>query len=169
METVYLGIGSNVGDSIVNCVSAVQHLRSSKSLSVEAVSEWYLTEPYGFIDQPWFINGVVKISTTLKPLELLDFIQELEKKFDRKTIKHWGPRTLDIDILLWETRIIVSSRLRIPHPQMHLRRFVLVPVCEIDSQIRHPLLGKTMSSLLASLADTSIVKHYFQPGRKPLL
>ncbi len=169
METVFLGIGSNLGDPFANCISAVQSLKACKSLSVEAVSGWYLTEPFGFTDQPWFINGVVKIRTALSPLELLDFNQEVEKNFHRSTITRWGPRTLDIDILLWETRVIVSSRLVIPHVQMHLRRFVLVPMCEIDPLIRHPLSGKTMSSLLADLADRLTVKHYQQSGRKPSL
>jgi 2-amino-4-hydroxy-6-hydroxymethyldihydropteridine diphosphokinase len=160
METVYIGIGSNLGDSIACCASAIQGLRSCRNLSIEAVSGWYHTEPYGFVDQSWFINGVVRISTSLTPFELLELGLSLEKKAARKSTVRWGPRTLDIDILLWETRVIVSSRLTIPHPRMHLRRFVLVPMCEIDPQVRHPLYGMSMCSLLAHVADTSIVKPY---------
>lgn len=160
METVYIGIGSNLGDSIAFCTSAVQSMKSSKHLSVEALSSWYRTEPCGLADQPWFVNGVVRISTLLNPLELLEFCLSLEKKADRRFTVQWGPRTLDIDILLWETRVIVSSRLTVPHPRMHLRRFVLVPMSEIAPQIRHPLNGESMVSLLANVADTSIVKPY---------
>jgi 2-amino-4-hydroxy-6-hydroxymethyldihydropteridine diphosphokinase len=158
MQTVYLGIGSNLGDRIAHCNSAIDCLSEISSIRVLGQSEWFLSEPFGHSAQPWFVNGVVKIGTFLEPLALLDVCLMIETQAQRVRSIPWGPRSLDIDILLWKGRVKISKRLMMPHPWMHLRRFVLLPLCAIDPELRHPLTGLSMRSHLDNLPDSLIVK-----------
>ncbi len=158
MNAVFLGIGSNLNDPAVQCRRALEWLSRSPGVSIAHVSPWFLTEPLGECRQPWFLNGVIELQTRLEPLELLNLCRDLENRAGRLRTIPWGPRTLDLDILLWSTRVMISSRLRIPHPRMHQRRFVLAPMCVIGPDVVHPLTGTTMQQLLEQLEDTLAVK-----------
>lgn len=150
-HVVYLGIGSNLGDRKSYLDYAVDQLKRDDFTRVRKVSSYINTEPYGFIDQPDFLNGVLEIETLYAPEELLAVINDIEKDAGRERIVHWGPRTLDIDILLYDDCLISTEKLRIPHVEMAKREFVLEPICEIAPQVMHPVLHKTMAELLAEL------------------
>ena len=115
------------------------------------MSKLIVTEPYGGVEQDEFLNGACKIQTLLAPWELLDRLHELEKEAGRERLIHWGPRTLDLDILLYDNEIIENDELCIPHVDMQNRRFVLEPMAEIASHKRHPVYGKTMAEMLMDL------------------
>ncbi len=148
---VYLGLGSNLGDKEAYLRDAVEVLGKQKEIVVEEVSSWITTEPYGVTDQPEFLNGCVKIRTLLPPEELLDVTQAIEAEAKRERLIHWGPRTLDIDILFYDDEVIGSRRLIIPHPEIEKRGFVLQPMNQIAPWYRHPVSHKTMAQLLAEL------------------
>lgn len=154
LESVFIGLGSNLGDSYANLTSAIHEFNNFQACKVVTVSPFYFSEPVGYIDQPWFLNGIIKLSTYNSPRILFELCQKLEKKYDRKRTLRWGPRTLDLDILIWENRILVSKKITIPHPQIQFRRFVLKPFSDIDPECRHPILGKSMAQLLEDLSDT---------------
>ena len=157
---VYLGIGSNLGDKRGYLNMAVEELGKDESISSLKVSEYIETEPYGPVEQPDFLNGVVEIETTLEPMELLTIIHDIEQEAGRERIIHWGPRTLDIDILLYDDRIINTSDLTIPHPEMHKRDFVLKPLVEIALYVYHPILMKTAVQMYTGCIP-HISKHCF--------
>jgi 2-amino-4-hydroxy-6-hydroxymethyldihydropteridine diphosphokinase len=158
METVYIGTGSNLGNSIALCSAVTKRLNSIRGITVDATSDFYYTEPFGMTDQPWFVNAAIKLKTTLSPQKLLKECLNLERWAGRKPTCRWGPRALDMDILLWEHRIIVSEALTIPHPGLHLRRFALMPLCDIAPDIIHPLCGISVRSLLEKVPDNLKVK-----------
>jgi 2-amino-4-hydroxy-6-hydroxymethyldihydropteridine diphosphokinase len=141
---------------------AVESLRKNPDITVTNVSSYYETEPFGVQDQPKFLNGVVEIETSLTPPELLRFIQDVEKKFDRVRIKRWGPRTLDIDILLYDNLKISEPDLTIPHPYLEKRAFVLVPLAELNPNMVLPS-GRNIKSVLEDLKEDveGIVKYKF--------
>ena len=114
----------------------------------EAVSDYLVTEPYGVTDQDEFLNGVLKMRTLLSPEELLERLHQLEQEANRERIIHWGPRTLDLDILFYDQEIIDTADLHIPHPDMQNRDFVLAPMNQIAPYLRHPVLNQTISQLL---------------------
>ncbi|MSU75475.1 MAG: 2-amino-4-hydroxy-6-hydroxymethyldihydropteridine diphosphokinase [Candidatus Magasanikbacteria bacterium] len=151
MAIVYLGLGSNIGDTKKNLHAAITALEKLGSIS--KISSLYKTEPVGFIDQPWFLNEVIELITTLSPEELLKKTQEIENSLGRERIIHWGPRTLDIDILLYDNVVLETPTLTIPHSRMHERRFVLEPLAEIAKETMHSVLNKTMSELLVNLGE----------------
>ena len=156
MATVYLGLGSNIGDTEENLREAVESL--GKLGTISAVSSLYRTEPVGFVNQPWFINQVVALTTLLSPEQLLKQTQKIENNLGRTREIHWGPRTIDIDILLYDNVVTETPSLAIPHPRMDERRFALAPLVEITPTLKHPLLGKTMTKLLQELKDESKVE-----------
>ncbi len=160
METLYIGIGSNLGNSIEICKSTVQRLDSVHGVNTLAVSKWYLTEPFGLKNQPWFVNGAIKLETVLSPYDLLNKCIQIEQLSGRQPSLRWGARILDLDILLWENRIVVSANLKIPHPWLHRRRFVLAPLNDIAPELTHPMFGNTIRSLLMNVPDNLIVKPY---------
>ena len=122
--------------------------------TLAAASPFYRTSPVDYLDQDWFVNGVVKIHTRLSPLELLETLKCLETDAGRKKNRlRFGPRTLDMDILFFDDQVIRTDTLIIPHPRMHRRRFVLKPICDIDPVMVHPVLKKDMRSLLDDLGD----------------
>lgn len=149
-ETAYLSLGSNLADRAANLRAALAQLTLAGSLS--AVSSFYETQPVDVPDQPWFLNCVAAIATDMSPRELLQLALKIEAEMGRLRMKKKGPRNIDIDILLFGDRIIDEPGLKIPHPAMHKRRFVLQPLAEIAPAARHPQFEKTATELLASLA-----------------
>ena len=150
-HTAYVAFGSNLGDKKKFLDDGIQGLRTTPSCEVEAVSEYLVTEPYGGVEQDEFLNGVLKLRTLLTPEELLDRLHELEAAANRERIIHWGPRTLDLDILFYDNEIIDTPDLHIPHIDMENRDFVLKPMDEIAPYYRHPVLNKTVHQLLNEL------------------
>lgn len=154
-HTAYIAFGSNMGDKKKYLDNAIQGLRDMKEIVVEKVSEYLVTEPYGDVEQDEFLNGALRVRTLLSPEELLDRLHVLEQAADRKRIIHWGPRTLDLDILFYDQEIIDMPDLHIPHIDLHNRDFVLVPMSQIAPYLRHPVLNQTISQLLDSLLNKS--------------
>lgn len=149
MTLAFLSLGSNTGDRLSNIQQAVSFLSNDNSVEIAATSSFYETEPWGKKDQPWFVNAVVAIRTELSPVELLRVCQDIEAKLgrDREQEIRWGKRPIDIDILFYDNLIFSNEILTIPHPYVHERAFVLVPMLEIKSSFVHPVLNKTIEEL----------------------
>ena len=147
----YLGLGSNLGDKKAYLDYAIQRLNEEKDCRVEKVSEYLVTEPYGGIEQDDFLNACLLLKTQMSPEELLEKLHEIEKEAHRERNVRWGPRTLDLDILLYDNLVMENEELIIPHIEMHMREFVLKPLSEIAPNIRHPIYKKTVSQLLKEL------------------
>lgn len=158
MERVFIALGSNLLEREKNIKSAIMLISENPSIKVIKESSLYETEPWGNIEQGDFLNSVIEVSTTLAPHELLTFLKETEKKLGRTEAPKWGPRIIDLDIVLYGERVIREVGLAIPHPSMHERAFVLVPLCEIAPGVTHPVLKKTISELLTGLKDAGEVK-----------
>ncbi len=154
-HTAYIALGSNMGDKKAYLDLGVQRIQDTKGCEVTAVSGYLVTEPYGMVDQDEFLNGVMKIRTLLTPEELLDRLHEVEQEAKRERVVHWGPRTLDLDILLYDDLILDQEELHIPHIEMHKREFVLQPLCEIAPYVRHPVYNRTAQELLETLRGGS--------------
>lgn len=144
--TAYLGLGSNIGDRLENLQTAVK-LLSNKVIIVET-SHVYETEPVGLKEQPWFFNAVASVDTFLTAQELLDFCKEIEREMQRKETVRWGPRIIDIDVLLLGNKKIDRDTVKIPHPEMQNRAFVIIPLCEIAPSLKLPD-GKNICALAA--------------------
>lgn len=155
-ELFYLSLGSNVGDRAANLRSALDRLAAAGL--VKAVSSFYDTEPVDFPDQPWFLNCVLALETDKSPRELLEHALAIEADMGRRRTVVKGPRIVDIDILLAGNRVIKESGLKIPHPAMQERRFVLEPLAEIAADAMHPVLKKTVRELLAALPPGQSVR-----------
>lgn len=149
----YLGMGSNLGDKKGYLDQAVEKIKEDPECVVEKVSQYLLTEPYGGVEQDDFLNACMVVRTLLSPEELLDKLHEIEQEAHRERIIHWGPRTLDLDILMYDDLVMESDDLIIPHIEMDKREFVLKPLCEIAPNLRHPILKKTVSQLLAAITN----------------
>ena len=155
--TVYLGLGTNLGDRLANLRLALARLQTLARL--EAVSSLYETEPQGLSDQPLFFNAVCRLITGLEPQAFLRFLKNLEREIGRRPGgRRWGPRPIDLDILLYDDRVVNAPELKIPHPRLAERAFVLVPLCELAPELRHPLLGKTVKEFLASVGEKGVRK-----------
>ncbi len=135
MNESYLSLGSNIGDRLAMLKQAVGLLMRHSSIEVAAISSLYETDPIGFTEQEPFLNMVVHVQTSLSVLELLDYCQEIEQRLHRERLVRWGPRTIDLDILLYNKEQVKSDRLIIPHPRMHERAFVLIPLMEINPSL----------------------------------
>jgi 2-amino-4-hydroxy-6-hydroxymethyldihydropteridine diphosphokinase len=156
-HTVYLSLGSNLGDRAAHIERALARL-DEENIKIVRRSSFYQTEPVEFLAQGWFLNIAVEAETDLMPRQLLRVIRNIERELGRKRIVRSGPRTIDIDILLFGANIIKAAELEIPHPRMTERRFVLVPMAEIAPALRHPILRSTMTELLAGTKDRSQVR-----------
>ncbi len=159
-KTAYIGLGSNIGDRAENLKRAIDFLKTKEGFEVKKGSSYYETKPVGFKEQGWFLNAVVEVETSLSPEGILRVCQEIEDEMGRKRGVRWGPRIIDLDILLYGDSIIDREDLKIPHPLMHNRKFVLVPLVEIAPEVIHPVLKKTVSSLLRELQDEQQVRRY---------
>lgn len=147
----YLGIGSNMGDKGAYIEKALEGLRSNSKIKKVKCSDLIVTPPYGGVEQDDFLNGVVFLETLLSPMELLDFLHELEQEAGRERKVHWGPRTLDLDILLYEGYVSDDPVLTVPHSDMENREFVLKPLVQLSPYEIHPILGKSVKQLLREL------------------
>jgi 2-amino-4-hydroxy-6-hydroxymethyldihydropteridine diphosphokinase len=156
-HTVYLSLGSNLGDRAAHLNRALARL-TEEGLRIVRKSSLYLTEPVEFTSQGWFLNLAIEAETSLMPRQLLHLIQRIERELGRRRMVRSGPRPLDMDILIYGTSIVRTAELEIPHPRMAERRFVLVPMVELAPTLRHPVLQLTMLELLASTPDRSQVR-----------
>jgi len=156
MARVYLGLGSNLGDRAANLHEAIRRL--SDRVTIQQVSSLYETEPWGLADQPKFLNAACGGETSLSPHELLEFTQSIERDMGRVPTTRWGPRLIDIDILLYGDTLLDTPDLTIPHPRLTERAFVLVPLAEIAAEVIHPGNGLSMRDLLARCGDTHTVR-----------
>jgi len=154
-HTAYIGLGSNLGQRALTLRRAVKELGSREGIRVTRVSSFIETEPVGGPPQGRFINAAAELRTTLAPRQLFDVLKSVEDQFGRERGVRWGPRTLDLDLLLYEEEVMDEPDLQVPHPLMHLRRFVLEPLCEIAPDAHHPILCKSVRELLA--ADSSLL------------
>jgi len=161
LDTVYLSLGSNVGDRADNLRRAIAALGDA-DVVVRRVSSIYETEPVDLREQPWFLNCVVEAETELPAAELLKKLLQMEAAMGSKKIVAKGPRLIDLDILLYGDESIDMPELQVPHPRMHLRRFVLVPLAEIAPKLRHPAWDTNAEGLLARTPDRSAVQRYRQ-------
>ena len=152
-HTAYVAFGSNLGDKKAYVDAAVEGLRKTRGCEVLKVSDYLVTEPYGGVEQDECLNGALCLRTLLTPEELLDRLHELEQEAKRERIIHWGPRTLDLDILFYDDQVIDTEDLHVPHIDLQNRDFVLKPMAQIAPYLRHPVLNQTMEQLLEQLSE----------------
>lgn len=160
----FIGVGSNMNDPAERCREAICFLSQASGIKVLRQSSSYCTEPVGFEKQDWFINAVAEIRTVLHPRELLQTMHEIENKMGRVRGQSWGPRVIDLDVLLYGQEVLKDDALVIPHSELHKRRFVLQPLCEIASYVIHPVFGVSMHGLMERLDDESGVYLYSRNG-----
>lgn len=153
MNTTYIGVGSNLGDKLHDCRKAIELIDNIENCTVMKQSGFYRTEPVGVASQDWYVNGVICVETGLSAQDLLRSLLSIETHMGRVRKKRWGSRIIDLDILLYENRVIDEKTLTIPHPLMHMRKFVLIPMVQLDPDLIHPVLGKAMFELLDDLAE----------------
>lgn len=156
--TAYLGLGANLGDRKNHLDQAIEQLSHTKGIRVQKISSLYETAPIGYIDQPPFYNQVVKIQTFLTSDDLLENLLQIEQELHRVRTFRWGPRTIDIDLLLYEDCIISRGNLIVPHPRMTERAFVLIPLLEIAGDLLIPGTGKKISQWIAELPGRQDVR-----------
>ena len=152
-HTVYLAVGSNMGEKEAYIDQGIQELRAIPEIQVEKVSDMIVTKPYGGVEQDDFVNGALKLRTLFTPHELLDVLHEIEAHANRKRVIHWGPRTLDLDIIFYDDLVSSDETLIIPHVDMQNRDFVLKPLLDLCPNKRHPLLRKTVTQLYEELQE----------------
>lgn len=158
LHTVYIGLGSNLGDRVAHLREAVQRLGAIAT--IEKASRLYVAAPLGYVRDDAFINAVVSGTTTLKPLELLEMMQAIEQGMGRRPGVQFGPRPIDLDLLFYDAVQIETRKLTVPHPRIHQRAFVLKPLAEIAPNLMHPVLYYTISQLLQDAEDAEQVQIY---------
>ena len=146
IHTAYVALGSNLGDKEANLRRALE-LLEERGVEVVKTSSFICTEPYGVTDQPQFLNGVCEVRTSLEPLELLHTLLDIEQEMGRVRLRHWGERNIDLDLLLYEDVVLDTEELKLPHPDMQNRDFVLLPLAEIAPELVHPILQKSIEEL----------------------
>jgi 2-amino-4-hydroxy-6-hydroxymethyldihydropteridine diphosphokinase len=156
--TCFVGLGANIGQPAVQCDEATEKMNATDGIRVVRRSSLYRSEPVGYQEQDWFVNAVVEIRTTLQPGELLQTLLAIERLMGRHRAARWGPRIIDLDILLYGQQIIEGPDMVIPHPAFHKRRFVLAPFHEIAPYVIHPAFGVSIHGLLGRLRDNRKVK-----------
>lgn len=161
MKKVYLALGGNMGDREGNLQEAIERLHG-KDLEVTRISPVYETEPVGLRAQPWFLNLVLEAKTSLFPRQLLNRVQHVEREMGRVRRVKNGPRTIDIDILLYERFVIGTPELVVPHPRLHERRFVLQPLADLAPELRHPVTKRSVREMLGALSGQSVKQVEFQ-------
>ena len=150
-HTAYVALGSNLGDKEANLRRALE-LLIERGVEIVKTSTFISTDPYGVTDQPQFLNGVCEVRTSLEPLELLHTLLDIEQEMGRVRLRHWGERNIDLDLLLYEDVVMDTPQLKLPHPDMQNRDFVLLPLAEIAPELVHPTLQKTISELVICLS-----------------
>jgi 2-amino-4-hydroxy-6-hydroxymethyldihydropteridine diphosphokinase len=155
-HTVYIALGTNLGERLANLRAAIDAF--APEITVLAESHVYETPPWGYEDQPAFLNMVVKAETGLGPESLLQYLKQLEGQLGRERNFRWGPRLIDLDILFYDNLIMDTPPLVIPHPRLHERGFVLVPLADVAEELVHPLLGKSVRELLRGINSQDIVR-----------
>lgn len=162
MRRAFVGLGSNLGDREAHLAMALQELQSIAEMDSLACSPWYETEAVGGPAQPDYLNGVAAFLTSLSPLQILEKLHSIEMMAKRERLVHWGPRTLDLDLLLVDQLIEEHEEpaLSLPHPRLHLRRFVLLPLAALAPTVLHPIFHQSAQELLHSCLDQSTVRAY---------
>jgi dihydroneopterin aldolase/2-amino-4-hydroxy-6-hydroxymethyldihydropteridine diphosphokinase len=148
---VYMGLGSNVGDKEKYLKEAINKISAEKNIQIGKKSSFITTKPWGYLDQEDFLNAVIEIETTLEPEELMDILLKTEQELDRERTIKWGPRTIDLDIIMYDDVVSSNEKVILPHPRMHEREFVLKSLNEIAPYLMHPVLNKRMFTLLEEL------------------
>lgn len=159
----YLGLGTNLGNRLANLQKAVDEL--PPQVNVRRASSIYESEPWGYTDQPSFLNQVLEVETGLPPTALLEYLKQIEQKLGRKPTFRYGPRLIDIDILFWGDQVIDLPSLAIPHPRLPERAFMLVPLAEIAPDLRHPASHKTVLEMLSQVDTVGVSKYPPNPGQ----
>jgi len=171
--TAFVGLGGNLGDPLSAFRNAAGELQQHPEICITALSSIYRTSPVGYADQPEFLNAVIRLQTTLEPVELLDFLQSIESSLGRtRDGVRFGPRKIDLDLLLYGEKTIDLPRLIVPHPRLHLRHFALAPLAEIDSNVQipgHGVVHQLLSDLLSASNSESdsvepVQKHWADPA-----
>jgi 2-amino-4-hydroxy-6-hydroxymethyldihydropteridine diphosphokinase len=172
LSTAYISIGSNLGDRLEYIREAIRKLKQSKEIEICKASSVYETQPVEYRvkgqglrvkEQAWFLNVVLEFETPLEPLNLLELLLGIENQMGRKGSQRYGPRNIDLDLLLYDDLVMDSDKLTLPHPRLHQRRFVLVPLAQIAPTVVHPLLKKSVERLLEELSTDSVQRN----GRLP--
>jgi len=153
MTTAYIGIGSNLGDKLNNCRKAIDLTGRMPDTRVTAQSRFYRTTPVGVEGQDWYVNGVISLWSGLSAQDLMENLLDIEKVMGRERRKKWDSRTIDLDILLYGQEVIKEKNLTVPHPLMHLRKFVLEPMVQLAPDLIHPVLGKSIAGLLEDFRE----------------
>lgn len=153
-STVFISIGSNMGDKYANCIRGIEHINKLHKTEVVQIANFYRTEPVDYKDQDWFVNSALKVETELDPQELMVSLKKIEQELGQyeKSVR-FGPRIIDLDIIFYQDMVINTEKLTIPHPRMHKRCFVLKPLCDIASEIIHPVLGDSAKELLKDVEN----------------
>ncbi len=168
IHLAYIGFGSNIGDRLKHLQNAIHALSKTEGINLQKISSVYKTDPVGYEAQGQFLNGVAAIQTSLSPLSLLQTLKDIETVIGRQHRIRWGPREIDLDILIYGDLCLRPEKLVVPHPEMHLRRFVLVPLAEIAPNLVHPIFQETIHTLLERLEDDkSVIRTTFALCSEP--
>ena len=153
-----LGVGSNLGNRLVNLRTALRHLKAAAGVKIIRASDVFETPPWGVTDQPYFLNACVLAECALQPEELLKLLKGIEEKMGRRTTRRWGERVIDLDILAMDSLVYDSPDLHIPHKDMHQRGFVLIPLAQILPRWVHPITGRTADDMASDFRDPEPVR-----------